>query len=171
MSGPIDRHTVDQLVIKHLPATLRFAQRLTNDADAAEEIVQEALCRVLARWKTFRGEASFSTWMMQIVLNVDRDRRRRRPEPAGPPPDDIATTVAGPNEMAAAGELEQTIRSAIQNLPDRQREVALLSFGEDLNVNEIAYVLNITEANVHTCIHLARRRIAEVIGYDVVRRK
>lgn len=41
MSGPIDRHTVDQLVVEHLPVALRFAQRLTNDPDAAGEIVQE----------------------------------------------------------------------------------------------------------------------------------
>src|SRR6185503_14261138 len=92
-------HTVDQLVVEHLPAALRFAQRLTNDPDAAGEIVQEALCRVLKRWKTFRGQASFSTWLMQIVLNVERDRRRRRDQ-FGPPPDDIAATTAGPNEQA-----------------------------------------------------------------------
>ena len=171
MSGPIDRHTVDQLVITHLPAAIRFAQRLTNDADAADEIVQEALCRVLSRWKTFRGDASFSTWMMQIILNVDRDRRRQYREPLGPPPEEIASGTAGPNEEAAAGELEETIRVVIHNLPDRQREVALLIFGEGLNVSDVAFVLNTTEANVHTCIHLARRRIAEAIGHDFARRK
>src|SRR5438270_6436215 len=104
MSGPIDRQTVDQLVIENLPAALRFAERLTNDPDVASEVVQEALCRVLARWRTFRGEASFSMWMMQIVVNVDRDRRRRY-EPVRPPPDDVASRAAGPNEEAAAAEL------------------------------------------------------------------
>ncbi len=169
MSGPIDRHTVDQLVVEHLPAALRFAHRLTNDPDTAGEIVQEALCRVLKRWKTFRGEASFSTWLMQIVLNVDRDRRRR-PDPFGPPPDDIAARTVEPNDQVAAAELGEAIRIAISNLPDRQREVAVLSFGEGLSVSEVAYVLQTTEANVHTCIHLARRRIALAIGYDLSRR-
>src|SRR6187401_3087728 len=129
MSGPIDRHTVDQLVVQHLPAALRFAQRLTGDPDTAGEIVQEALCRVLKRWKSFRGEASFSTWLMQIVLNAERDRRRRRDQ-FGPPPDDIAAKTAGPNEQAVAAELGDSIRAAVNKLPDRQREVALLSFGE-----------------------------------------
>jgi RNA polymerase sigma-70 factor, ECF subfamily len=169
MSGPIDRHTVDQLVVEHLPAALRFAQRLTGDSDAAAEIVQEALCRVLKRWKTFRGEASFRTWLMQIVLNVERDRRRRCNK-FGPPPDDIAANTAGPNEQAVAVELGESIRAAIDNLPERQREVALLSFGEGLSVSDVAYILQTTEANVHTCIHLARRRIAQSIGYDCARR-
>jgi RNA polymerase sigma-70 factor (ECF subfamily) len=171
MSGPIDRHTVDQLVVEHLPAALRFAQRLTGHPDTASEIVQEALCRVLARWKTFRGECSFSTWMMQIVLNVDRDRRRRRHDELCPPPDDIASDAAAPNEHAAAAELGEMIKGVIDNMSERQREVALLSFGEGLSVSDVAYVLQTTEANVHTCIHLARRRIAEAIGYDFARHK
>ncbi len=171
MSGPIDRHTVDQLVVQHLPRALRFAQRLTNDADVAEDVMQEALCRVLARWRTFRGEASFSTWMMQIVLNVDRDRRRRRHESLRPPSDDADSGAAGPAEQAAAAELAEMIRTVIDKLPDRQREVALLSFGEGFTVSDVAYVLQTTEANVHTCIHLARRRIAEAIGFDFARRK
>src|SRR3954452_16496192 len=109
MSGPIDRHTVDQLVVENLPAALRFAGRLTNNPDVASEIVQEALCRVLKRWQSFRGEASFRTWLMQIVLNVDRDRRRRgdRFEPV---PEDVAATTAGPKEEAAAAELGESIR-------------------------------------------------------------
>jgi RNA polymerase sigma-70 factor (ECF subfamily) len=170
MSGPIDSQAVDQLVLKHLPATLRFAQRLTNDSDAAADVVQEALCRVLTSWKTFRGDASFSTWMMQIVLNVERDRRRRR-EILRPPPEEVASTAASPNEQAAAAELEEMIRGVIENLPDRQREVAILTFGEGLSASDVAYVLQTNEANVHTCIHLARRRIAAAIGYDFARRK
>ena len=74
MAGPIDRRMVDQLVVAHLPAALRLAQRLVGDPDQAEEVVQDALCRVLSQWKSFRGESTFGTWMLQIVVNV-ADRR------------------------------------------------------------------------------------------------
>ena len=172
MSGPIDRHTVDRLVVQHLPAALRLAQRLTSDAHSAEDVVQEALlCRVLDRWQSYRGEASFCTWMLQIVVNVDRDRRRRRRDSHALPRDLIVSGAAEPNEYAAATELNEQIRAAIHDLPDRQREVALLSFGEGLDASEVAYILQTTEANVHTCIHLARKRIAKAIGVDFARRK
>ncbi len=171
MSGPIDRHAVDQLVVEHLPAAIRLAQRLAHDADTAEDVVQEALCRVLAQWKSFRGEASFSTWMMQIVVNVDRDRRRRQRGSYELPRDLTVSGAVEPNEHAAVVELNETIRVAIQDLPDRQREVALLSLGEGLSASDVAYVLQITEANVHTCIHLARKRIAKAIGVNYARQK
>lgn len=171
MSGPIDRHTVDQLAVEELPAAMRLAQRLTNDADAAEEVVQEALCRVLSGWRGYRGEASFRTWMLQIVVNVVRDRRRRRRESTKLPRELSVTGAAEPNEQAAAAELSEIIRAAINDLPDRQRDVALLSLGEGLDANEVAYILQTTEANVHTCVHLARKRIARAIGINYARRK
>jgi RNA polymerase sigma-70 factor, ECF subfamily len=171
MSGPIDRHAVDQLVVAHLPAALRLARRLNGDPDAAEEIVQEALCRVLRSWKSFRGEASFSTWMMQVVVNTARDRRRRQRESSGLPAELYTSSAAEPNEQAAAAELSQIIRRAIDQLPERQREVALLSLGEGLDAGEVASILQTTEANVHTCLHLARKRIAQAIGFDYARQK
>jgi RNA polymerase sigma-70 factor (ECF subfamily) len=171
MSRPVDRHAVDQLVVQHLPAALRMAQRLTDDADMAEDIVQEALCRVLRRWKSYRGEAAFRTWMLQIVVNVDRDRRRRHRTTQQLPPGGGVCEVAEPNEQVAAMELDQRIRTAINNLPERQREVAMLSFGQELDPREVATILQTTEANVHTCVHLARKRIANAIGVEYARRK
>jgi RNA polymerase sigma-70 factor (ECF subfamily) len=171
MSGPIDRHAVDGLVVAHLPAALRLARRLSGDPDAAEEIAQEALCRVLRSWQSFRGEASFGTWMMQIVVNAARDRGRRQRALAALPTDVYESGVAEPNEQVAAAELSRIIQATIDRLPERQREVALLSLGEGLSTSEVAYILQTTEANVHTCLHLARKRIAQAIGIDYARRK
>ena len=165
MASPIDRNQVDRLVVEHLPAVLRFALRLTGDEHAAEEVVQETLCRVLNRWRSFRGDAAFKTWMLQIVVNVDRDRRRRRPfQPLPPESEARGSTEAA--DQAVVAETKNTIRAAIDQLPERQREVALLSFGEGLAAGEIAQVLEISDANVHSCLHLARKRIAQAIGFD-----
>jgi RNA polymerase sigma-70 factor, ECF subfamily len=171
MGKPIDRKTVDRLVIEHLPRALRFARRLTGDANTAEDVVQEALCRVLKRWRSYRGEASFSTWMLQIVVNVDRDRRRGQRSFAAVPSEGLISGQPQPVDEAVAGELHGRIRAAIDRLPDRQREVALLALGEGLPAREVAQVLETTEANVHTCVHLARQRIAQAIGIDYARQK
>src|SRR3954466_7708469 len=59
MSFPVDRHTFDRLMLGHLLPAQRFAVRLTGDADAAEEVVQEALVRAARGWATFRGRSTF----------------------------------------------------------------------------------------------------------------
>jgi len=166
MARSIDRPTVDRLVVEHLPAALAFATRLTGDADVAEDVVQETLCRVLRRWRGYRGEAEFKTWLFQIVLNVDRDRRRRvrreRPLPSAP----MIARIASPAEQSAANELDARVRTAIDRLPRRQREVAVLTYGEGLAPREVACLLKTSEANVHTCLHLARKRIARALGMN-----
>ena len=73
MAWPIDRIAVDRRVVEHLPAALRFALRLTGDVHIAEDVVQVVLCLVLRCWRSYRGEASFSTWM----LDIGAERRPR----------------------------------------------------------------------------------------------
>ena len=170
MARPIDRNEVDRLVVEHLPAALRLALRLTLDAHTAEDVVQESLCRVLRRWRTYRGEATFKTWMLQIVVNVDRDRRRRQRDLQPLRVSQVIDKAASPLEQAAADELQTKVRAAIYRLPEKQRDVALLSLGEGLPVRDVAHILETTESNVHTCLHLARKRIAQAIGVDYAQR-
>jgi hypothetical protein len=73
-----DPDSFDRLMREHLPAAQRFAMRLTGDPHEAEEVVQDALLRVARSWQTFRGEASFRTWMLRIVIHAAHDRRVRR---------------------------------------------------------------------------------------------
>jgi RNA polymerase sigma factor (sigma-70 family) len=108
--------------------------------------------------------------MLQIVVNVERDRRRRRRD-FGPASNDITATAPTPVECASAEELNEIIQASIDGLPDRQREVACLVFGEGISAAETACVLGISEANVHTCVHLARKRIAKALGANYSRRK
>jgi RNA polymerase sigma-70 factor (ECF subfamily) len=166
MTPPVDRNTIDLLVVEHLPAAPRMALRLSGDAHAAEDLVQETLLRVLGQWKSFRGGASFKTWMLRILINVDRDRRRRwrvyEPVEAAA----VMGSADQPAELAAAAELGAEVRAVVDALPERQREVALLMWGEGLAAGETAGVLGISEANVYACLHLARKRVAKAIGVD-----
>jgi RNA polymerase sigma-70 factor (ECF subfamily) len=173
MARPINRRDVDRLVVEHLPAALRLAARLSGDADAAEEIVQEALCRVLRRWRTFRGESSFKTWMLQIVVNAERDRRRR-PAIFSPQAENVLEPISKtppPPDAAATRELHAELRAAVDRLPPRQREVALLTWGEGLAAADAARVLGTSEANVYTNLHLARKQVAHAIGFNLARQE
>jgi RNA polymerase sigma-70 factor (ECF subfamily) len=166
MTRPIDRNAIDRLASEHLPAVVRMALRLAGDEHTAEDLVQETLCRVLRQWRSFRGEASFKTWMIGILVNVDRDRRRRLRAFEPLAEQRLATTADRPADLAAAAELGADVRAAVDKLPDRQREVALLAWGEGLAAAEIAAALNITEANVYVTLRLARQRVASAIGLD-----
>ena len=118
-----------------------------------------------------RGGCRSGTWLLRIVVNADRDRRRRQHRVLPMPGGDVVSKAVQPVAEAEAHELHARVRAAIDDLPERQREVAVLSLGEGLSAREVAQVLDTTEANVHTCLHLARKRIAQTIGVDYARRE
>ncbi len=154
--------TLDRLVTLHLQEALQLAVRLSGRTDSAEEIVQEALLRVSKSWKTFRAEAAFRTWLFRIVINVFRDWLKKRESLASldglenPLPDKRAER---PESALMRQEFQEFVAERVSALPPRQREVLVLMMYEDLTALETAQVLGISEANVHSTLHIARERL------------
>jgi RNA polymerase sigma-70 factor (ECF subfamily) len=172
MARSSEERELDRLVSEHLPTALRFATRLTGDVDRAEDLLQEALVRVARSWKTFRGESQFRTWLFRIVINVFRSR------PAGGA--DRATTTlpetladrraADPASGAQDRELANLIAERVSALPERQREVVILTSFEGFSVQEAAELLDMTEANVYSTLAVARARLSKELAPYFVRR-
>ena len=157
----VDRQTFDGLMLDHLSPALRFAVRLTGDPSAGEELVQEALVRAASAREQFRGEASFKSWLFQIIVNVFRDGLRAKPRRAT---SDLSNDVTDrrcddPPSRAAAAELAERVAMLVSVLPPRQREVIVLVVYEHLTTTEASAVLGITEQNARTNLSLARSEI------------
>ena len=158
-----DAASLERLVSEHLPIALRFATRLAGDPHQAEELVQEALLRVVRSWESFRGEADFRTWLFRIIINVFRDGRRGTAEGSVSLAEYVneLAEVAEPEPAAAAmaGELEERIALEVSRLPPRQREVLVLMTFEQMTVAEVASVVGISSANVYSTLSAARAQL------------
>ncbi len=164
---PIAAEDLDRLIRAQLPAAMRFATRLTGRSSAGEELVQEALYRVARSWRTYRQEAEFRTWFFQIIINAFRDQRRRR-QIAPLDGDRSDPHQPDPADHLLEDELKTQIADCIARLPDRQREVIVLTTFEELSITQTANVLNISEQNVHASLHVARRRLREELAAYLV---
>ena len=60
------------------PRIFRYALASLRDRDAAETVTQDCFLRAHRGWAGFRGEATLQTWLMQIAVNLVRDRIRNR---------------------------------------------------------------------------------------------
>jgi RNA polymerase sigma-70 factor (ECF subfamily) len=93
----------------------RFAlARLGNDADAAEEIAQIALCKAIRNLRSYRGEAALFTWLCTICRNTATDWLRQQ----GRYQEQIVLIEDFPQVQAIVDSLEEDI--SLQ--PDRQQE-------------------------------------------------
>ena len=142
----------------------RFALASVRDRHAAETLAQDCFFRAYKARDSFRGEASVSTWLMQIAVNLVRDHIRDRRlqfwKRARKNAVDVTAaaswirTGASPEAAASMKEQVQAVWDATGGLSERQRTVFLLRFVEDMDVLEIAAATGLKEGTVK--IHLFR---------------
>lgn len=174
-SGPFDpdiirraqlgeRDAVTRLFGDHLGTVHRFAMRMCRDEDRARDIAQESLLTALKSLDSFRGEASFSTWLFTITRShCGRLRRKTEREVVSDDGDVVLETAASeeplPDVQASHGEVSEVVEQALDALDPADREVVLLRDVEGLSTKEAADVLNISVAALKSRLHRARSSI------------
>lgn len=159
-------------LVDEFAATLyRVAYSVLKNAHDAEDAVQEAFLRVLRHRDTLHEVRDRRVWLVRIVWNIVLDRKRRaktRPET-----DDISDLArvlpaAGlsAEERASAAEHHAQVLAVVERLPDKEREVLILSAFEELSSVEIAEVLGITESSVRSRLFRARNLMAELLQHQ-----
>ena len=176
-SRAADLADFDQMVRLHWPKVFRFALASLRDKDAALSIAQDCFVRAYSARRTFRGDCSVSTWLMQIAVNLVRDYSRNRRiqfwKRAQASALDLAAVSqsmadrsSSPEGKALAKELVEAVWSATERLPQQQRTVFLLRFVEDMDLLEIAAATGLKEGTVKTHLFRAteaiRRRLGEI---------
>ena len=172
-SGSTD--AFDQLYNLHAQAIYRLGWAMLQQAEAAEDVVQETFLRAhKARHRFDPKRASFGTWLYQIALNYCRSHLRRKRLLTIPwlrhtgEPIDLPDNRPGPEGNALRGEYQRLLWAAVQNLSDPLREVVVLHYYMDLPAVEIAVMLNCPEGTIYSRLHNARRRLAEALAAEGV---
>jgi RNA polymerase sigma-70 factor (ECF subfamily) len=152
---------------------------LKSEADA-EEVVQEAALKAYKALGSFRGEAKFSTWLVKITLNEARMRlRRSRSEPEVSLEDfvddgdsDYTPAILTdwreiPSESLERKELRETLRRAVNELPEKYREVLISRDVREMNIAETAELLGISEGMVKTRLFRARLMMQKIVAPEL----
>lgn len=153
----IDRWFIDR-VLPHANAYHRQARRWAINADAVEDIVQEAYARVITM-QGWQALLSPKAYMLLVVRNIAIDRlRRAQAVPFDRAGDSALLTLAddAPNafeQLASRGELRR-LRAAIADLPPQCRRVIEMRKLEERSPGEIAEMLGISVSTVEK--HLAK---------------
>lgn len=161
------------LVVRWHGAMLRQARLLTDDADSAAEVVQEAWVAIVRGLRRLRDPASFSGWAMRIVRHKAADRVRRcQRDRAGirrlarTQPSDPASTPASPADLPSHQDRDDelaTLRSAMRTLPADQRALLAMHYLDSLPLRAIAQALGIPRGTVKSRLFAARRELRQAL--------
>lgn len=150
-------------VVPHLESCLRFATRLTGRPDEAEDLVQEAFVRAVARRETLRDLGAARSWLFRIVINSFRDRLRRPNRGGSLTGAEVCPRTRSPVETMATTELAGRIAGAVSCLPPRQRESIVLTAWEGFTPRAAAELLGISTQALYANLHEARRTLKQVL--------
>jgi RNA polymerase sigma-70 factor, ECF subfamily len=147
---------------------------LKNPGDA-DNLTQECFLRAYTSMQSFRGDCSVQTWLLRIAVNLVRDDARNRRagfwkrllrlddgSSVTPEQDLVCSHASAERGLIVQEELDSVWR-AVGKLSPRQREVFILRFAEEMELREIAEVLNLRTGTVKAQLFRAVASVREQV--------
>ncbi len=153
-----------EFAIARGPALFRTAWLLTGDWHLAEDLTQEALGRIYARWSKVVTAEQPAAYAHTVLVNVFLSHRRRRS--SGERPSDRA----GLDERAVTDEdipLRVALRAALGRLDRLDRAVVVLRYWDDLDAPATGALVGLSPAAVRTRCSRALTRLRSDLGDDL----
>lgn len=130
--------------------------------EVAEDLTQETMLRVWKHWASVSEMERPDRWALRVAFNLAKSGwRRRRVERAV-----AATRTVAPADPPDPNDA-LVVRSAVAQLPARQRAAVVVRYFNDLSVADAAVVLGCAEGTVKSLTHQAVARLRELLDVDV----
>jgi RNA polymerase sigma-70 factor (ECF subfamily) len=154
----------DRLVTIHQARLAKLVQRLLGWKSDVDDVVQDVFVDALKHLRRFDGRSSVLTWLTRIAINRCRSHQRRAwlrrflPLPLGE-----GRTEEGASDRLEVGETVQQVQNAIRQLNQRDREIIVLRYLEELSIHEIAEMLKLSRGAVDVRLARARKRLETIL--------
>ena len=141
-----------------------YLLRFSGSSSTADDLVQATFLSVVRSRNRFRRGARVKPWLYAIATNAARDwRRRGKGERLTAPEDLPEAPVRGEAESVDPG-LQRSVREALSQLPDGQREAILMHRFEGLTFGEIAEALGQKETAIRVRAHRGYERLRGLLA-------
>jgi RNA polymerase sigma-70 factor, ECF subfamily len=144
-----DPELLDRLIEQYQYRLFRYLVYITGNQERAEDFFQETWIRVLERGYQYDGKFKFEAWLFTIARNLVIDWQRQKkaqsldsmmdPE-EGAGFEVVDEKAESPLNLLLQGEQENKVQASLEQLPASYREVLLLRFQEELQLDEIARI-------------------------------
>lgn len=157
-----DPELLDQLIEQYQFRLFRYLLYLTSHRERAEDFFQETWIRVLERGHQYDGKSKFESWLFTIARNLVIDWQRQKKmqsldtltDLAQEQPLQIADThSSSPLLLAMSDQQDSVVRASLEQIALIYREVVVLRFHEELQIDEIAKIMSLPISTVKTRLY------------------
>lgn len=174
-----DPGAFEDLFLLHGRRVFAVAQRITNNREDAEDVVQETFRKVFLHLDDFQEKSRFSTWLIRIAMNEAFMLVRRRRGVVETLPENTEDGVKSfadpfvdhspsPEEAYWRRERNELLSGAINRLGPKMRSAILLRDIEERSVEETAELLGSSRSAVKARVFQGRRKLRRMVNRGVV---
>lgn len=168
-----DLAAFEQLVEKHQSRVYTLAYRYMGNYADASDLAQEAFIKIYRSLGTYRGEASFQSWMYRLVTNVCMDELRRRGRARTVSIEELMEGKKGlimhrentgsrlPEDAVIRRELQREVQNVLSSLSDEHRIIVVMRDIQGYSYEEIAEILHCSLGTVKSRLNRARHVLKE----------
>lgn len=166
-----DLDAFEELVKRYEGKVYTVAYRFMGNHADASDLAQDAFIRAYQALPSFRGDASFATWLYRIVSNVCRDEIRKQQrhkkvsldevmlQPGGNP--SLMAAEMSPEESAETNEIQYMVQKQLNSLSGDHRLILVMREIQGLSYEEIASSLDCTLGTVKSRLNRARQTLRQ----------
>jgi RNA polymerase sigma-70 factor (ECF subfamily) len=172
-----ERLSFAEIVTLHQEVIYRFLVRFTRNVSDAQDLFQDTFLRAHRAYAALPGDANVRAWLMRIAINLTknyvRDRQRRRRVIVE---SEVELSPHGKQETSAASDMEgimisreitQTLLTAIDTLPFRQRVALVQRQFEGLEYSAIAANLGCSQESARAHVYQALRKLRVALDHTI----
>lgn len=180
LKGDIAQYSA--LVNKYQGMVYRTCIGFLHHREDAEDVTQDVFVKAFGAIRSFKGDASFSTWLYRIAVNESLTflRRRQRDrylhrlgswigfsnDAEVKQVERMANSEPDPESVMIKDEQTQWVNRLIDELPERQRIAFTLSRYGDLSQSEVAQTMGLTEGAVESLLQRAKLNLRKKLSVD-----
>lgn len=171
-----NREAFSALLGRYQVLAVVIAHGILRNWELAKDSSQNAFVKAYLGLKSFRGDSKFKTWFVRIVLNEAKDALRREKSKGSfrnvsadakeEGQDSFLELIPEPGEsprqVLEALETKKRLERAIFELPERQREVFILRYFQELSLEEVSQALNIAVGTVKAHLSQGTEKLKEI---------
>jgi RNA polymerase sigma-70 factor (ECF subfamily) len=157
-----DPQLLDRLIELYQYRLFRYLLFITSSKERAEDFFQETWIRVLERGHQYDGKSKFEAWLFAIARHLVIDWQRQKKmqsldeltDPAGENPREFSNDrEPSPLHQVLSSEEQAGVQSSLTRIPAIYREILLLRFQEEMQIEEMAGVLSIPISTVKSRLY------------------
>jgi RNA polymerase sigma-70 factor (ECF subfamily) len=152
-----------QDLVDSIPRLRAFARSISGDRDRADDLVQETLAKAIANKDKFTEGTNLTAWLITILRNQYYSVGRKLQREVADPDGEHAATLESKPQQPEHLELKDFL-SALQVLPDDQREALILIGASGFSYEEAADILGVKVGTVKSRVSRARLRLEDLMN-------